>query len=79
MNQSRKALQQQLRTQQITLFQHFSTILRGLSERIIGQDLSLLERRLMQRELAALKKAAQSARSQLKPSLRSPHKGSDSS
>lgn len=78
MTQTRKALQQQLLTQQITLFQHFSTILRGLSERIIGQDLSLSERRLMQRELATLKKATQSARSHLKTSLKSPRTRSDS-
>ena len=78
-NQSRKSLQQQLLTQQITLFQHFSTILRSLAERILSHNLSLSERRLMQQELATLKKASQSARARLKTSLRSSPTHSDSS
>lgn len=78
MNQYNKSLQHQLLTQQITLFLHFSATLQRLAKRIIDQKLSPLERRLMQRELATLKKATQSARSQLKTSHRLSRTGSDS-
>jgi len=78
-NPSRKALKQQLLTQQISVFQHLSTMVRNLSERIIGQDLSLTERRLMQQELASLKRVTQSTRSRLKTSHRSSRTRHDSS
>lgn len=75
-NQSRKDCKQQLLSQQITLFQHLSMILCTLSERILDQDLSRTERRMMQQELASLKKASQSARSRLNTSRRSLHRSS---
>ena len=59
---------QLLLRQQTALFQKLATVLRHLSERIAWERLALPERRLMQRELAALKKTAQAARQRLKDS-----------
>lgn len=59
---------QLLLRQQIRLFQQLAAIVRHLSERIAWESLSLPERRVMQRELASLKKTAQTARHRLKDS-----------
>lgn len=59
-----------LREQQLALFQHLVLILRHLMERITPGEMSLQERRNLQRELAGLKKATQSTRHRLKNSRR---------
>ena len=65
---------QLLLRQQIALFQQLAAILRHLSERITWESLTRPERRAMQRELASLKKAAQSARHRLKDSHTNGHR-----
>ena len=67
---SPKSRRAQLIAHQLALFGHLSLILRHLLERIGLDDLSPIERRALQRELAGLKKAAQSTRHRLKDSRR---------
>ena len=57
---------QLLLRQQIRLFQQLAMILRHLSERVTWENLTLPERRAMQRELASLKKTTQATRHRLK-------------
>ena len=72
---SRKSRRSQLIAHQLALFGHLSLILRRLMERIGLHDLSLVERRALQRELAGLKKAVQGTRHRLKDSRRQSERG----
>ena len=63
---SRKPLRQPPLSRQLALFHYLSMILRRLAQSMAPDQLSPLERRLLQQELAALKKAAQAARHRLK-------------
>jgi hypothetical protein len=67
-----KARRSQLLAQQLALFQHLSLILRHLMERVEPADLSPVERRSLQRDLAGLKKAVQGTRHRLKSPLHRP-------